>query len=120
MPESKKPSNFFNDILSLRRGRPTQKSPAAFPSGLDGRGEPFARDPPRGIPNAKLPSARPSFSDAMLPFEGSSGARRMDQCPGMTRMARIFQPPSGRDSRQHSAMRHKIRNVEFRPSNHRD
>jgi hypothetical protein len=62
---------------SLRFGRPIPKSPATF-----------ARDRPR----AKLPSATPR-----PPFEGSSGARRIYQCPGMTRMAWKFQPPSGID-----------------------
>jgi hypothetical protein len=112
---SKKASNFLKDMLSLRRGRPTPKSPPALPPGLAGRVEPFARDRPRGISNAKLPSAT-----RWPPFEGSCGARRMYQCPGLTRMAWKFQPPPARDSRKRSATRHKIRKVEVRPSDHRD
>jgi len=83
---------------SLRFGRPIPKSPAAF-----------ARDRPRGITNANLPSATP-----WPPFEGSSGARRIYQCPGTARMAWKFQPPSWKDSRKRSATRHKIRKVELR------
>jgi len=82
---------------SLRFGRPIPKSPAAF-----------ARDRPRGITNANLPSATP-----WPPFEGSSGARRIYQCPGTARMAWKFQPPSWKDSRKRSATRHKIRKVEL-------
>jgi hypothetical protein len=113
--ESKKASNFFKDMLSLRRGRPTPKSPPALPSALAGRVEPFARDRPRGILNAKLPSAT-----RWSPFEGSCGARRMYQCPSLSRMAWKFQPPSARDSRKRSATRHKIGKAEVRPSDHRD
>ena len=83
---------------SLPFGRPIPKSPAAF-----------AQDRPRGITNANLPSATP-----WPPFEGSSGARRIYQCPGTTRMAWKFQPPSGKDSQKRSATRHKIRKVEVR------
>jgi len=93
----KRRATFFKDMLSLRRGRPTPKSPPAFPSGLAGRVEPFARDRPRGIPNARLPSAT-----RWPPFEGSYGARRMYQCPGLTRMAWKCQPPFGRESRKRS------------------
>src|SRR5208283_1797232 len=62
----------------------------------------LARDRPRGIRNANLHSATPSPQ-----FEGFSGARRIYQSPGATRMVWKFQPPSGKDSQKRSATRHK-------------
>jgi hypothetical protein len=97
-PSRGRPQRCSGCFRSLRFGRPIPQSPTAF-----------ARDWPRGITNANLPSATP-----WPPFEGSSGARRIYQCPGMTRMAWKFQPPSGKDSRKRSATRHKIHKVELR------
>ena len=83
---------------SLRHGRPIPKSRTAF-----------ARDQPLGIINAKLPAAAP-----WPPFEGSSGARRVFQCPGIRRTVWKFQPLSWKNPRKRFATRHQIRKAELR------